>query len=59
MVYWKGKKFWVGKLVEYPEIMTQGLTLKELEENMRDAYRMMVLDDVPADHKVKELALSV
>jgi predicted RNase H-like HicB family nuclease len=59
MVYWKGKKFWVGKLVEHPEIMTQGLTLKELEENIRDAYQMMVLDDVPQAHKVKELALSV
>ena len=59
MVYWKGKKFWVGKLVEHPEIMTQGLTLKELEETIRDASKMMVLDDVPQAHKVKELALSV
>ncbi len=24
MVYWKGEKYWVGKLLEYPEIMTQG-----------------------------------
>ena len=31
MVYWKGEKFWVGKLLEYPDIMTQGKTLKELE----------------------------
>jgi predicted RNase H-like HicB family nuclease len=44
MVYWKSKKFWLGKLVERPEIMTQGRTLKELEENIRDAYRMMVHD---------------
>ena len=22
MVYWKSKKFWLGKLVEHPEIMT-------------------------------------
>jgi len=59
MVYWKSKKFWVGKLMEYPEIMTQGLTLKELEANMRDAYQVMVLDDIPAEHKVKELALTI
>ena len=39
MVYWKSKKFWLGKLVEHPEIMTQGRTLKELEENIQDAYR--------------------
>ena len=59
MIYWKGKKYWVGKLLEHPEIMSQGETLKELEENMRDAYQLMMMDKVPAQHKIKELALSV
>jgi len=59
MIYWKGEKFWVGKLLEHPEIMTQGETLEELEENMRDAYRLMTLDDVPAQHEIKELAMNV
>ena len=59
MIYWKDRNFWVGKLVEYPEIMTQGKTLKELEANMKDAYMLMAMDDVPAEHKVKELALSI
>ena len=27
MIYWKGEKFWVGKLLAHPEIMTQGKTL--------------------------------
>lgn len=44
MIYWKGEKFWLGKLLEHPEIMTQGETLGELEENLKDAYRLMVLD---------------
>ena len=43
MVYWKSRKFWLGKVVEHPAIMTQGRTLAELEENIKDAYRMMVL----------------
>jgi predicted RNase H-like HicB family nuclease len=55
MVYWKSKKFWLGKLVEHPEIMTQGRTVKELEANIRDAYRMMVLEDVPEEHQFKEV----
>jgi predicted RNase H-like HicB family nuclease len=59
MIYWKGEKFWVGKLVDHPEIMTQGETVEELEENMADAYRMMVLDDVPAEHETKEIVLAV
>lgn len=59
MVFWQGDRFWVGKLLDHPEIMTQGETLEELEENMRDAYRLMVLDDVPDHHEIKELALQV
>ena len=59
MIYWKDADFWVGKLLEHPEIMTQGETLEELEENMKDAYMLMTMDDVPHKHKVKELTLSV
>ncbi len=55
MICWKGEEFWVGKLVKHPEIMTQGKTLKELEENMREAYLMMTMDDVPADHDIKNI----
>lgn len=47
MVYWKGEKFWVGKLVDHPEVMSQGKTLKEPEENIIDAYKLLVLDEVP------------
>jgi predicted RNase H-like HicB family nuclease len=57
MVYWQGERFWLGKLLEHPEIMTQGESLEDLEENLKDAYRLLVLEDVPADAKMKELAL--
>ncbi len=57
MVYWKGPKYWVGKLLEHPEIMSQGRTLKELEENIKDAYRLMAMDDVPEEHKRKGIAM--
>ena len=57
LIYWKSDKFWLGRLAEHPEIMTQGRTLKELEENIRDAYQLMVLEDVPHDYAVKEVAV--
>jgi predicted RNase H-like HicB family nuclease len=59
LIYWKSDQFWVGKLLEHPEIMTQGETLEELEENMKDAYMLMTMDDVPDKHQIKELALNV
>ena len=43
MVYWKSDEFWLGKLLEHPEIMTQGDTLEELEENIKDAYMLMAM----------------
>ena len=57
MIYWKSDRFWIGKLLEHPEIMTQGETLEELEDNIKDAYLMMVMDDVPEQHETKEIAL--
>ncbi len=42
MIYWQSEKFSLGKLKEYPEIMTQGETLQELEENIRDALGEMI-----------------
>lgn len=57
MIYWKGDKFWVGKLLEHPEIMTQGKTVKELEQNIREAYFLMAFDEVPDEHRTKEVVL--
>lgn len=57
MIYWKSEKFWLGKLLEHPEIMSQGETIQELEENLKDAYHLMVLDDVPDNYQIKEVAL--
>jgi len=57
MIYWKGEKYWLGKLFEHPEIMTQGETLEELEENIKDAYLLMAMDDVPEEHQIKEVSI--
>ncbi|MDP8245366.1 MAG: hypothetical protein P9L94_14875 [Candidatus Hinthialibacter antarcticus] len=51
------KAILLGKILERPDIMTQGETLEELEENLRDAYQLMIMDDVPADYQTKELVL--
>ena len=57
MIYWKSKKFWLGKLLEHPEIMTQGESVKELEENIKEAYLLMVMDDIPENYETKEVTL--
>jgi predicted RNase H-like HicB family nuclease len=57
MVYWKGDRFWLGKLLEHPEIMSQGETLEDLEENLKDAYLTIMMEDVPKHYQTKEIAL--
>ena len=57
LIYWQSDKFWLGKLLEHPEIMTQGETLEELEDNIKDAYLLMAMDDVPEEYQLKEIAL--
>tara|TARA_B100000315_G_scaffold164332_1_gene152970 strand:- start:14197 stop:14394 length:198 start_codon:yes stop_codon:yes gene_type:complete len=57
MIYWKGEDFWLGKLLDHPEIMTQGETLEELEENIKDAYLLMAMDEVPEKYEIKEISI--
>jgi predicted RNase H-like HicB family nuclease len=55
LIYWKSSKFFLGKLLEHPEIMTQGETLEELENNIREAFYLLNLDDVPENSQYKEI----
>jgi predicted RNase H-like HicB family nuclease len=40
--FWEDEGWFVGRLVEVPGVFSQGETLEELQENIRDAYRMMI-----------------
>lgn len=39
--YWKDKGWIDGRLIDMPEVMSQGLTMKELEKNIRDVYNVV------------------
>ena len=40
--YWKDGDWLVGQVREVPGVCSQGRTLQELEENIRDAYQLML-----------------
>lgn len=40
--YWRDQDWFVGRLREVPGIFSQGETLRELEENIRDAYSLVM-----------------
>ena len=46
---------WLGYLEEHPAYMTQGETLPELEENLRDIYQEVTSGSIPAVRHIGEL----
>jgi predicted RNase H-like HicB family nuclease len=57
--YWEDDGWFVGRLRGVPGVFSQGETLAELEENIRDAYHLMTADETPAPEgaQTKELAI--
>ena len=42
--YWIDEGWYIGRLKEVPGVFSQGETLAELEENIRDAYQLVQED---------------
>jgi predicted RNase H-like HicB family nuclease len=59
--YWNDDNWLVGRLKGIPGVFSQGQTLEELEENIRDAYQLMNMEaePAPAEVKTKELVLEI
>jgi len=59
--YWIEDGWFIGRLKEIPSVFSQGETLEELEENIRDAYQLM-LETEPVlnrrDIKIKEIEVA-
>jgi len=57
-IYWQDGEMWLGYLEEYPDYMTQGETLEELKENLRDIYNELISGNIPCVRKVAELEVA-
>ena len=57
-VYWEDEGMCLGYLVEYPDYRTQGETLEELKENLKDIYNDLTSGSIPCVRKVSELEVS-
>ncbi|HET9765444.1 MAG TPA: type II toxin-antitoxin system HicB family antitoxin [Thermoanaerobaculia bacterium] len=45
--YWQDEGWYVGRLKEVPGVFSQGESIDELQENIRDAYHLLLADDEP------------
>ena len=57
-VYWQEEDMWMGYLEEFPDYMTQGDSLEELQENLRDIYGDLLGDKIPGVRHVAELPIA-
>jgi hypothetical protein len=57
-IYWKDGEFWLGYLEDYPDYMTQGSTLEELQVNLKDIYKDLTSGKIPFVRKEGELEIA-
>lgn len=51
-VYWQEDDAWLGYLADYPDYWTQGTTLKDLKEHLKDLHRDFKSGELPGIRKV-------
>ena len=56
-VCYQEDNMWVGWLEEYPDYRTQGTSIEELKENLKDIYEDVSTGKVPHVRRYGELAV--
>ena len=56
-VHWQDGQTWIGYLEDFPDYLTQGASLVELQENLRDLYRDLTSGEIPGVRRVAELSI--
>ena len=57
-VYWEDDGWYLGYLQDYPDYWTQGETLDDLKEHLKDLLHDITGGHIPGVRKVGELVLS-
>jgi predicted RNase H-like HicB family nuclease len=56
-VYYQENDIWVGWLEEYPDYCSQGTTLDELKENLKEIYTELSSGEIPHIRRYGELVV--
>lgn len=57
-IYWKDEEHWLGYPEDYPDYMTQGESLEDLKENLKDIYIELESGTIPSVRKTGELEIA-
>jgi len=56
-VYYQEGDMWVGWLEQFPDYRSQGETVEELKENLKDIYEELTRGNIPHVRHVGELVV--
>jgi hypothetical protein len=56
-VHWQDGGMFIGYFEDFSDYLTQGSSLAELEENLRDLYHDLTSGQIPGIRRVAELTL--
>lgn len=58
IIYWEEDGAWLGYLEEFPDYWTQGETLDDLREHLKDLYADLTSGEIPGIRRAEELVIS-
>ena len=56
-VHWQDGDMWLGYFEDFPDYLTQGESLTDLEEHLRDLYQDLTSGEIPGIRKVAQLSI--
>ena len=58
IVFWQEGDAWLGSIEDYPDYRTQGESLEDLREHLKDLHHDIASGQIPGIRKVEELTIS-
>jgi predicted RNase H-like HicB family nuclease len=56
-VYWQEDEMWLGYLEEFPDYWTQGESLQDLQEHLKDLYQDLNSGAIPNVRRIAEFEI--
>ena len=57
-IYWMDGKHWLGYFEEYPDYITQGDSIEDLREQLKDLFRDLTGNEIPGIRRIAELSVA-
>ncbi len=57
-IYWQDGKMFLGHLEKFPDYMTQGEIMEELQDNLRDLYLELTSGNIPGVRRLDGLRIA-